>query len=207
MKIWVLSWEENGWHFTDTSGSTQSLCTHDGSKTKWSDASRRKDVPVNKLPNADSCVIVYFATRRSTTKVNFQRCQTFSQLQNWGEKTPTSNSNKKKFAYNYGTQWHTKQSGGKKKNLKISINQNHFPRLFIFRWHFWNTKCFWMACTVPPYWEVKMSLEVCHMAFGYPPQDNLDAWKFWNILILFPHRELRGWYFSELLNMKGTIKI
>lgn len=46
--------------------------------------SRRKDIPVNKLPNVDSYIIAYFATWRSTTKVNFQRWQTFSQLQNRG---------------------------------------------------------------------------------------------------------------------------
>lgn len=45
----------------------------------------RKDLPVNKLPNVDSYIIAYFATWRSTTKVNFQILQTFSQLQNrWG---------------------------------------------------------------------------------------------------------------------------
>jgi len=43
--------------------------------------SRRKDLPVNKLHKVDSCIIAYFATWRSTTKVNFQRWQTFSQLQ------------------------------------------------------------------------------------------------------------------------------
>lgn len=48
--------------------------------------SRRKDLPVNKLPNIDSYIIVYFATWRSATKVNFQRLQTFSQLQNRGQK-------------------------------------------------------------------------------------------------------------------------
>lgn len=31
--------------------------------------SRRKDLPVNKLPNVDSYIIVYFATWRSATKV------------------------------------------------------------------------------------------------------------------------------------------
>lgn len=118
MKIWVLSWEENGWHFTDTSGSTQSLCTHDGSKTKWSDASRRKDVPVNKLPNADSCVIVYFATRRSTTKVNFQRCQTFSQLQNWGEKNSHKQQQQKKICLQLWNSVTHKTVWGKKTNSK-----------------------------------------------------------------------------------------
>lgn len=51
-----------------------------------------------------------------------------------------------------------------------------------------------LACTVPPHWGVKMSLEICHIKFGYPWHNNLDTWKLWNILILFPHQELRGWY-------------
>lgn len=48
--------------------------------------SERKDHPVNKLPNVDSYIVAYCATRRLTTKVNFQRWQTFSQLQNRGLK-------------------------------------------------------------------------------------------------------------------------
>jgi len=46
--------------------------------------SKGKDLMVNKLPNVDIYIIAYCATWRLTTKVNFQRLETFSQLQNRG---------------------------------------------------------------------------------------------------------------------------